>query len=67
MVPNPHHPGYSAGGSSSGAGAAVVLGEVDLALGVDNGGSGRIPASWCGAVCMKATHGLVPTFGVTYL
>ena len=67
VVPNPHHPDYSAGGSSSGAGAAVVLGEVDLALGVDNGGSGRIPASWCGAACIKATHGLVPTFGVTYL
>lgn len=67
IVPNPHNPAYSAGGSSSGAGAAVVLGEVDLALAVDNGGSGRIPASWCGAVCIKATHGLVPTFGVTYL
>ena len=67
VVPNPHNPAYSAGGSSSGAGAAVVLGEVDLALAVDNGGSGRIPASWCGAVCIKATHGLVPTFGVTYL
>ena len=67
VVTNPHNPAYSAGGSSSGAGAAVVNGDVDLALGVDNGGSGRIPASWCGAVCMKATHGLVPTFGVTYL
>ena len=67
VVTNPHNPAYSAGGSSSGAGAAVVSGEVDLALGVDNGGSGRIPASWCGAVCMKATHGLVPTFGITYL
>jgi amidase len=67
IVPNPHNEAYSAGGSSSGAGAAVVLGEVDLALAVDNGGSGRIPASWCGAVCIKATHGLVPTFGVTYL
>jgi amidase len=67
VVPNPHDPAYSAGGSSSGAGAAVVMGEVDIALAVDNGGSGRIPASWTGAVCMKATHGLVPTFGVTYL
>ena len=67
VVTNPHNPAYSAGGSSSGAGAAVVNGDVDLALGVDNGGSGRIPASWCGATCMKATHGLVPTFGVTYL
>jgi amidase len=67
IVPNPHNPAYSAGGSSSGAGAAVVLGEADLALAVDNGGSGRIPASWCGAVCIKSSHGLVPTFGVTPL
>ncbi len=67
VVTNPHNTAFSAGGSSSGAGAAVALGEVDLALGVDNGGSGRIPASWCGVVCMKATHGLVPTFGITYL
>lgn len=67
VVPNPHNPDFSAGGSSSGAGAAVALGEVDIALAVDNGGSGRIPASWCGVVCIKATHGLVPTFGVTPL
>lgn len=67
VVTNPHNTAFSAGGSSSGAGAAVVLDEVDLALGVDNGGSGRIPASWCGVVCMKATHGLVPTFGITYV
>lgn len=66
-VRNPCNPAFSAGGSSGGSGAAVALGEVDIALAVDNGGSGRIPASWCGVVCMKATHGLVPTFGVTYL
>ena len=39
------------------------LGAVDLALGVDQGGSGRIPAAWCGLVCIKATHGLVPAVG----
>ncbi|MEQ8964993.1 MAG: amidase family protein [Azospirillaceae bacterium] len=64
---NPYDETRSAGGSSSGAGAAVALGLVDLALGVDQGGSGRIPASWCGAVSLKATHGLIPTFGLTYL
>ena len=66
-VRNPHNPEFSAGGSSGGSGAAVALDAVDIALAVDNGGSGRIPASWCGVACMKATHGLVPTFGVTYL
>ena len=66
-VLNPHDRRFSAGGSSSGAGAAVVLGLADLALGVDEGGSGRIPASWCGAVALKPTHGLISTFGLTYL
>ena len=66
-VRNPSNLEFSAGGSSGGSGAAVALGAVDIALAVDNGGSGRIPASWCGVACIKATHGLVPTFGVTYL
>lgn len=64
---NPHRSSHSAGGSSGGSGAAVAAGEVDVALGVDEGGSARIPASWCGVVCIKPTHGLVPSFGVTYL
>ena len=64
---NPHDPAYSAGGSSSGSAAAVAAGEVDIALGVDQGGSARIPAAWCGVVSMKATHGLVPSFGIAYV
>lgn len=64
---NPHNPEYSAAGSSGGSGAAVALGEVDLAIGGDQGGSGRLPASWCGVVSMKPTHGLVSTFGLTYM
>ena len=64
---NPHEPGHSAGGSSGGSGAAVAAGAVDIALGVDEGGSARIPASWCGVVCIKPTHGLVPSYGITYL
>ena len=64
---NPRAPGYSAGGSSGGSGAAVASGATDLALGVDQGGSGRIPAAWCGVVTIKATHGLVPSFGVTHI
>jgi amidase len=64
---NPHDPRRSAGGSSGGAGAAVASGAVDLALAVDQGGSGRIPAAFCGAVSIKATHGLIPSFGVTHV
>ena len=64
---NPRDPAYSAGGSSGGSAAAVAAGEVDIALGVDQGGSARIPASWCGVVGIKPTHGLVPSFGTTYL
>jgi amidase len=64
LVHNPYKMGYSAGGSSSGSGVAVALGEVDLALGGDQGGSIRMPACWCGIYGMKATHGLVPYTGI---
>ena len=63
-VHNPHKRGYSAGGSSSGSGVLVSLGEVDMALGGDQGGSIRIPASFCGIYGMKPTHGLVPYSGI---
>ena len=63
-VHNPHKMGYSAGGSSSGSAALVVAGEVDMAIGGDQGGSIRIPASYCGIVGLKPTHGLVPYTGV---
>ena len=64
---NPRNPEYSPGGSSSGSGAAVAAGEVDIALGLDARGSGIIPAAWCGVVCIRATHGLVPDFGTVYM
>lgn len=63
-VENPHKPGYSAGGSSSGSGALLVTKEVDLAIGGDQGGSIRMPAAYCGVYGMKPTHGLVPYTGV---
>ena len=64
---NPHNPKYATGGSSSGSAAAVAAGMVDMALGADEGGSVRVPAAWCGLVGMKATHGLVPSYGLTYM
>ncbi|MGK9170691.1 amidase [Inquilinus limosus] len=63
-VHNPHRRGYSAGGSSSGSGALVAAGEVDMAIGGDQGGSIRMPSSFCGIYGMKPTHGLVPYTGV---
>jgi amidase len=63
-VHNPWKFGYSAGGSSSGSAALVAKGAVDMAIGGDQGGSIRIPASYCGIYGMKPTHGLVPYTGV---
>jgi amidase len=63
-VHNPRKMGYSAGGSSSGSGALVAAGEVDMAIGGDQGGSIRMPSSYCGIYGMKGTHGLVPYTGV---
>src|SRR5262252_8642922 len=63
-VHNPRKPGYSAGGSSSGSAALLAAGEVDMAIGGDQGGSIRIPAAYCGVYGMKPTHGLVPTPGI---
>src|ERR1700732_507974 len=63
-VHNPHRRGYSAGGASSGSAAVVGLGEVPMALGGDQGGSIRIPASFCGIYGLKPTHGLVPYTGI---
>ena len=64
---NPLDPSRSAGGSSSGAGAALAAGLVDLAIGVDQGGSVRMPAAACGVVGLKATTGLIPSFGLSYI
>ena len=62
-VRNPHDPDRTTGGSSSGSGALVAAGEVDLAIGGDQGGSIRIPSSWCGICGLKPTYGLVPYTG----
>jgi amidase len=62
-IRNPHNPEHSTGGSSGGSAALVAAGEVEMALGGDQGGSIRTPSGWCGAYGLKPSWGLVPMTG----
>lgn len=64
---NPWQHGFTPGGSSGGAGAAVAAGLCAGALGSDNMGSVRIPAAFCGVAGLKPTHGLLSTRGMAPL
>ena len=63
---NPHNHEHVTGGSSSGSGAAVAGGEVDISFGGDQGGSIRMPAAYCGTVGLKPTFGLISHFGMGF-
>ncbi|AKD43454.1 Amidase BbdA (plasmid) [Aminobacter sp. MSH1] len=62
-IRNPRKPTHSPGGSSSGSAAAIAAGDVKMAMGGDQAGSIRMPASRCGVVGLKPTYGLVPYTG----
>jgi Asp-tRNA(Asn)/Glu-tRNA(Gln) amidotransferase A subunit family amidase len=64
---NPHDPNRTPGGSSSGSAAAVASGMVPLAIGSQTNGSIIRPASYCGVVGYKPTHGLISRRGVLSL
>jgi Asp-tRNA(Asn)/Glu-tRNA(Gln) amidotransferase A subunit family amidase len=61
---NPHDPGRTPGGSSSGSAAAVAAGFAPVALGTQTNGSVIRPASFCGVVGFKPSLGLLPRTGV---
>ncbi|TQJ39253.1 allophanate hydrolase [Arthrobacter sp. SLBN-112] len=63
-VRDSRRPEYISGGSSSGSAVAVALGLVDIAIGTDTAGSGRVPAGLQGIVGIKATLNVVSTAGV---
>lgn len=62
---NPANPARMPGGSSSGSGVAVAAKLVDFSLGTDTGGSVRAPASFCGILGIRPSHGGVSAVGVT--
>ena len=64
---NPRDPTRISGGSSSGPACATGAGLALGGLGTDTSGSLRVPASLCGLVGVRPTHGLVPTDGVVPL
>ena len=63
---NPHNPDYIPGGSSSGAAVSVATGTSSFAFGTDTGGSGRVPASYCGVTGYKPSPGALSQRGLVY-
>jgi Asp-tRNA(Asn)/Glu-tRNA(Gln) amidotransferase A subunit family amidase len=61
---NPHNPGHTSGGSSSGSAAAVADFQVPAALGTQTGGSVIRPSAYCGVVGYKPSFGEFSRSGI---
>jgi aspartyl-tRNA(Asn)/glutamyl-tRNA(Gln) amidotransferase subunit A len=61
---NPWNLEHTAGGSSSGSGAAVGARMVPFALGEQTAGSNLRPAAYCGVEALKPTYGRIGRFGM---
>ncbi|KAG0499709.1 hypothetical protein HPP92_004400 [Vanilla planifolia] len=61
---NPYNVNKVSGGSSSGSAAVVCAGLCPVALGVDGGGSVRMPSALCGVVGFKPTSERLPSSGI---
>ena len=60
---NPWNLHHTAGGTSSGSGAAVGARMIPVALGEQTGGSNLRPAAYCGVDAIKPTYGRISRFG----
>ena len=61
---NLNAPNCVPGGSSSGSAAALTTKKYDFSIGSDTGGSIRVPASFCGLLGIRPTHGRIASDGV---
>ncbi|KZV52474.1 outer envelope protein 64, mitochondrial-like [Dorcoceras hygrometricum] len=61
---NPLNPSHVPGGACSGSTVAVAGHLVDFALGTDTVGCIRVPASFCGILGFRPSHGIVSSIGV---
>lgn len=61
---NPFDPTRSPGGSGGGDAAAIAAGLCHFGLGIDAGGSVRVPASYCGLFGLYSTPGLISFAGI---
>lgn len=66
-VRNPINPAHMTGGSSGGTAAAIGAQAVAAGIASDTGGSGRLPAAFCGCVGLRPSQDRYPKDGILTL